>query len=87
MYIYKLSLTSEKSNLIKYHACVWDTLFYVDNSFSGGLHAQETMQYAPIHPLILSENEENSFLFSVLGASLIYMTSEKTILLVLTSRL
>ena len=87
MYIYKLSLTSEKSNLIKYYACVWDALFHVDSSFSGGLHAQGTMQYAPIHPLILSENEENSFPFSVLGASLIYMTSEKTILLVLRSRL
>lgn len=87
MYIYKLSLTSEMSNLIKYHACVWDTSFYVDSPFSGGLHAQGTMQSAPINPLILSENHENSFLFSVLGASLIYMTSEETILLVLRSLL
>lgn len=86
MYIYKRSLTSEMSNLIKYHACVWATSFYVDSSFSGGLHAQGTLHYAPIHPLILSENE-NSFLFSVRGASSIYMTSEKTILLVLRSLL
>ena len=87
MYIYKLSLTFEMSNLIKYHACVWDTSFYVDSPFSGGLHTQGTMHYGSIHPLILSENEENSFLFSVLGASSIYMTSEKTILLVLRSLL